>query len=1234
MRLKPALLLLSILLFFTAPLSAGLKQYDLKNVNIPLQDAIKKKISDYTNSWYQLSDEQKKTRNTAGKIANDALSLYKAGKFAESLSKYELAYQTWPDLLETLPGYAATLVEQNDFTKAITSLEKYLDKYDSLDINANRLLGFAYVKNKEPAKALPFYFKAAKLNPKDKTIWIEIANIYYEDASYDYAYGLYQNALKLNATDLRIYQGLGNILLFSKDYEEARKIFERGLKIDSKNINLKDGYDQASAFILIRKADEALKKNKKAEALKLLLQADSIVSGYYPLLVQIGKLYIDDKQFQKAKPYFEEASRIQAQQYVPWYFLGFINQLDGNFTDAMTFYKNAQTVAPNNPQLLTRMGEIQIEWGFPEKALEFLKRSYYITNSSVPNLTALGVANYKMEDYKSSFTYFSNASVLDPKNQVVWNYLNRVRSMILVQEGNSHFEQKEYPAALTSFQQALKFNSSFTDARINLANTYIELGQIKSGLPILTSLYKANTNSLVLIESLAAAYERNNQPELAKPFHEKIERLKGSDPMAYYRIGLSFEINNRLDDAISSYQEVLKLDKGFIKAEKRLATVYYKQGIDAYNIGNMDLALDLLGKSLEHDPTNIDIVARIAYIKAFRVIKEAISHFKAENYGKALESYLAAEKISDKIPELYYGLGQTYYELEEPSKAVDSLLKAIDLNPEMLDAYKLAAEIERRRANYTEASKYLNLAIAFYPVDPELYNSLGYVFFQNNDLENATAMYKKAITLDPLKSDFHVNLGLVYFKEGHYELSETSFRAADTLKPGQDDVYYNIGLTLYKQNRFQESEQAFITSITIKSDIPDKFFSLARTLYYIDGRINDSIQNAEKALSMRDAPHYYYGLGKILEKKMETARQVDIEKFREAAINAYKTVVSRLPDTQLAFWSEERLKILLQEVRLVKFYESPEPLNSSVLVSGSDVFVAGIYGGLFDFNPDIEDESGMKWEFRSDAPINHPIIMQNESLFVADDSTLYRLDKTSGELSGSFRPDAEISSPLYLSPDNTIYFGTEKGKILGVKDNSLVFEALIGTTINSKPVISGKNIIVSTIDGTVYAVDMQDSSIKWRFLAPGPIKADILLWNNNVIVGDQEGNIIALDNASGKIKWKIRTDAPVIKAGIVSKNTLYYPSGNTLNAIAENGQYLWKHMFIEKISTLTPPNSKNMLFLGGDAGALYGYNLDEKRLLWTYRIDAPASGDSVLIADNMGLFPSVNGRIYQLEFLQ
>ncbi len=166
------------------------------------------------------------------------------------------------------------------------------------------------------------------------------------------------------------------------------------------------------------------------------------------------------------------------------------------------------------------------------------------------SLFNLGVIYYQhLKNYPRALYYFSNymeifekLGVKNPHEKDILDVINYIlsiddstknaRAKALKKKGTRAYFEKDYQSASEYFQQALTLDPSYVEAYINLATTYLQMGDFKNAVEYWKICLLFNPEEkLDIFINLALAYEHRikNYEEAANYYEKFVESAQASD---------------------------------------------------------------------------------------------------------------------------------------------------------------------------------------------------------------------------------------------------------------------------------------------------------------------------------------------------------------------------------------------------------------------------------------------------------------------------------------------------------------------------------------------------------------------------------------------------------------------------------------------------------------------------------------------------------------------------------
>lgn len=274
------------------------------------------------------------------------------------------------------------------------------------------------------------------------------------------------------------------------------------------------------------------------------------------------------------------------------------------------------------------------------------------------------------------------------------------------------------------------------------------------------------------------------------------------------------------------------------KAETKLPDTYaFTRGVEAYQEGKKQDALDWLNKEISEHPDN---GYAYIYISALR--------YGNDEYGKALSAINQAIKKLPKKDKEYTAV-----------------------------AYGTRAGIYLTMEDTISALRDYDMAVKLEPKNKKHYDRRAQVYFEQGKYNLADADYQQMITLDPGDVMGYMGIGRNAKEQGHYDDALERFNYVIKMEPDYDSGYSFRAECYIAQKKYSEALDDIIKALSISGD---------RKAYYLLVTMNDEALPLIKAKLQVQAnknpneAEWFYYLGQVYERNN---RQRDAISFYEQA---------------------------------------------------------------------------------------------------------------------------------------------------------------------------------------------------------------------------------------------------------------------------------------------------------------------------------------------------------------
>src|SRR5438552_16358036 len=490
--------------------------------------------------------------------------------------------------------------------------------------------------------------------------------------------------------------------------------------------------------------------------------------------------------------------------------------------------------------------------------------------------------------------------------------------------------EKKYDDALKLVENALSRDQANIEARLVQAESWIAKGETKKAVDSIENLDRAFPGSPVIKYALARVYAQTNNLSQAIATADQVVNLS---PRFVDAVLLRAELHLKNGDAqsvVDSLSAVVKQSPGLVPAELMLAEAYRA-------LGRLEDAIGVVREGIARSPQNaasyfmLGVIlqqqnkineAREALEKAAQLAPDNPSSFeRLIDLDIAGKSYPAGHRRVDEFLQkrpnsaaAYYMRGKLYVAEEKFDLAQTALLKAIDLDSNLISAYDLLTPTYLRANKVPEALNQMNAVLAKQPnnlrallvtgmiysqmkefdkaqdayekvvaASPDFVpalNNLAYIYAEKlNDPKRASELAQKARSIAPTNPSVLDTLGWITFKQGGYQQAADLLGQSVAKSPDNAEIQFHLGMADYMMGRTDAARAALEKAVGSATDFDQKDEARRRLASLgKGGGAGENLSAAELEASLKQQPSDPVGLarvGEAYEKEGALAKAAD-----------------------------------------------------------------------------------------------------------------------------------------------------------------------------------------------------------------------------------------------------------------------------------------------------------------------------------------------------------------------
>ncbi|MEO6951964.1 MAG: tetratricopeptide repeat protein [Polyangia bacterium] len=209
-------------------------------------------------------------------------------------------------------------------------------------------------------------------------------------------------------------------------------------------------------------------------------------------------------------------------------------------------------------------------------------------------------------------------------------------------------------------------------------------------------------------------------------------------------------------------------------------------------------ALDKLDRAARLDPKD----PRPHYLAA-------VAWEKKGDLTKAEKGFREALALDPKLADVRGELGALLQDLGRSDEAVTELKKAVQLSPELGDAWFNLGQAELKRHRCADAEVAFGRAAALKAGDPDPLIQRTVALRECKKPDEAVKTARQAVKGSPSSAPAQVNLGLALESQGKVAEGRAALQAATRLKPDYATAWWSLGLLELHAKKPTEAKAAF-----------------------------------------------------------------------------------------------------------------------------------------------------------------------------------------------------------------------------------------------------------------------------------------------------------------------------------------------------------------------------------------------------------------------------------------
>jgi len=377
--------------------------------------------------------------------------------------------------------------------------------------------------------------------------------------------------------------------------------------------------------------------------------------------------------------------------------------------------------------------------------------------------------------------------------------------------------------------------------------------------------------------------------------------------------GLAFHRQNRLEPAMASYEQVLKLMPTHVGA-------LHHVGIVAFQGGNYHIAAGFLRSAIAINPAESALHCDLgntykelgqneealqAYASALALdanhldayFNRAITLHDMQRYEEALQDYVHVLSRNPDEAAVLNNVGLILHRLGRDEQALDSLERAVAVDGNYLEAHGNRAQVLESLQRFDAAVQACGRMIAIAPACADGYLQRSLLQLKLQRLEPALLDADAAVRMAPNHPDGHRIRGMVLHALQRFAAAVDSYDAALKLNLGDAVAYDQRGLAQAQLRQFSAALASHERAIELDNNLAAAHLHRAGVLREL-GQLDAAVEGYDRVLEL-DARSAEACTGRAVVLAMLG--------HDDAALDGYRQALALDPEYAPAYWHRSQL---------------------------------------------------------------------------------------------------------------------------------------------------------------------------------------------------------------------------------------------------------------------------------------------------------------------------------------
>ena len=276
------------------------------------------------------------------------------------------------------------------------------------------------------------------------------------------------------------------------------------------------------------------------------------------------------------------------------------------------------------------------------------------------------------------------------------------------------------------------------------------------------------------------------------------------DAKNHYYLGLAYLAQHKEPEALAAFEQALALQPHALEPLTQIVALLHNQGA-------LDKAIQRVHTQLQASPQNALMYTLLGQL-----------YSRQHNDTEAEAAFKKALELDEGTVRAHLDLASLYVRKKAYDQAIALYEDLLKRNPKLVPGYTSAGMIYDAKGDRQKANEYYQKALKIDPKFVPALNNLAWNYAEyGSNLTTALAYAKTAQEADPHNPEVADTLGWIYFRTQNYTKAVDLLKESAEKIPDNPVVRYHLGMACYKKGDVPCAKEALQQALCLSRDFPE-----------------------------------------------------------------------------------------------------------------------------------------------------------------------------------------------------------------------------------------------------------------------------------------------------------------------------------------------------------------------------------------------------------------------------